>query len=97
MSSLEHLAARHKESYAEFSSLACLLESEGRFSDTYLDLLDRPPAPKTFGGTIAHVITHNMHHRMHHRAHLLLALGWLGIKDLPEGDILGWEMRVSGR
>ncbi|RIK30032.1 MAG: damage-inducible protein DinB, partial [Chloroflexi bacterium] len=30
-------------------------------------------------------------HDMHHRAHLLLMLAHLGLSNLPEGDLLGWE------
>ena len=32
---------------------------------------------------------------MHHRAELLHMLGKLGVPDLPEGDVLGWEAQTS--
>ncbi len=85
--SVDDLIRHHETVYREFATTARRVQTEGRINDTYLDMLDDPPKPKTYGGTIGHVITHNMHHR----AHLLVVLGWLGLKDLPEGDLLGWE------
>ena len=61
-----------------------------RLDDVYLDVLDEPPTPKTIGGTIAHVITHDMHHR----SEILNMLGQLGVPNLPEGDVLGWEAQL---
>jgi uncharacterized damage-inducible protein DinB len=78
--------------YADFAATALHLRDDHRLDDVYLDVLDDPPQPKSFGGTIAHVITHNMHHR----AELLHMLGQLGVPDLPEGDVLGWEMQMKG-
>jgi uncharacterized damage-inducible protein DinB len=57
------------------------------WDETWLDVLDDPPARKTYGGAIAHVITHSMHHR----AQLLWMLRHLGVRGLPEGDVLSWE------
>lgn len=54
--------------------------------------MDAPPAPKSIGGTIAHVITHDMHHR----SEILNMLGQLGVANLPEGDVLGWEAQRRG-
>jgi uncharacterized damage-inducible protein DinB len=34
---------------------------------------------------------------MHHRAQLLYMLDKLGVKDWPEGDLLGWEMNYRFR
>ena len=49
----------------EFSKLAYKISHEGRFDDSLLNTLDKPPYLKTYGGTIGHVITYNMHHRTH--------------------------------
>jgi uncharacterized damage-inducible protein DinB len=78
--------------YADFAEMAVRVRDDGRWDEVYLDVLDEPPQPKSFGSTIAHVITHNMHHR----AELLHMLGQLGVPDLPEGDVLGWEWQTSG-
>lgn len=89
--SLVELAALYEDLYAEFAACACAVRDENRLDDTYLDTLDNPPKPKSFGGTIAHVIMHDMHHR----AELLHMLGKLGVVDLPEGDVLGWEQQAN--
>jgi hypothetical protein len=46
--------------------------------------------PKTFGGTILHVLTHAtiLRWEMQHM------LQRLGLGDLIEGDVHGWEQRV---
>lgn len=85
--SLDELARRHARSYAEFAALARRIRDQRRWDDRYLDTLDSPPRPKTFGGTIVHVITHNMTHR----GEILHLLQRLGVTDLPEGDALSWE------
>lgn len=72
---------------AEFAGLARELAAAGRLDDRYTDTLDDPPRRKSFGGTIAHLITHDMHHR----GEILHILQRLGLPDLPEGDVLGWE------
>ena len=55
-----------------------------------MDVLDRPPRPKTFGGAIGHVLTHNMHHR----AQVMFIMEQLGLRDHIEGDLLTWENQV---
>lgn len=71
----------------EFAALARTIAREQRYDDVFMDVLDQPPVPKTFGGAIAHVITHNMHHR----AHLMYIMEQLGLRDHLEGDLLSWE------
>jgi uncharacterized damage-inducible protein DinB len=90
MVSIAGLLERHDRASAEFHALARRITDDGRLDDRWTDVLDRPPTQKTYGGAIAHVITHDMHHR----AHLLTIMRWLGMRDLPEGDLLGWEMRA---
>jgi uncharacterized damage-inducible protein DinB len=85
--SVEELLARHDAACVHFAILARQVEAENRLDELWLDTLDDPPAQKTYGGAILHVLTHDMHHR----AQLLLMLAWLGLTDLPEGDLLGWE------
>lgn len=86
--SVPGLLARLESGYAEFAALARRIESEGRHDDLWTDVLDNPPQQKSFGGGIAHVITHNMHHR----AELLHMMQRLGMTNLPEGDLMGWDM-----
>jgi uncharacterized damage-inducible protein DinB len=61
------------------------------WDETCVDILDTPPVTRTYGGAIAHAITHSMHHR----AQLLYMLKGLGLRDLPEGDVLSWESQVT--
>lgn len=63
------------------------------WDELWTDSLDDPPTRKTYGGAIAHVITHSMHHR----AQVLHMLRRLGLKDLPEGDVLSWEIAMGGQ
>jgi uncharacterized damage-inducible protein DinB len=81
---------RLEHSYAEFAAFATQIEDEGRLDDLWTDVLDNPPVQKSFGGAIGHVITHNMHHR----AELLHMMHRLGMKNLPEGDLMGWDQRT---
>jgi uncharacterized damage-inducible protein DinB len=85
--SVEDFITRHEAAYADFAALARRIRDEGRLNERWVDKLDDPPSEKTYGGAIAHVITHNMHHR----SELLHMLARLGVPDLPEGDLLGWE------
>ena len=41
---------------------------------------------------IAHAITHGMHHR----AQILYILEQLGMQEVIEGDVLGWESAARG-
>ncbi|MCL4257706.1 MAG: DinB family protein [Anaerolineales bacterium] len=86
------LLSRLHNAYAEFAAFARHTEAQGRLDDKWTDVLDNPPQQKSFGGAIAHVITHNMHHR----AELQHILHRLPLPDVPEGDLMGWEMRQHG-
>ncbi|HEU5376207.1 MAG TPA: DinB family protein [Ktedonobacteraceae bacterium] len=79
---------RFNDAMADFTDLAHTLSAEGRLDGTYKDVLDSPPQPKTFGGTILHVLTHTTVHRWEVQ-HMLQRLG---LSDLIEGDVLGWEL-----
>jgi uncharacterized damage-inducible protein DinB len=83
---LDGLIARHEAAANEFAKLAQLAEGN-RLDDVYSDFLDNPPRLKSFGGTIAHVLTHNHQHR----AEMMHMLTRLGVNDVIEGDVLGWE------
>jgi uncharacterized damage-inducible protein DinB len=78
---------RFDAAVADFSDYARQLAASHRLDETYLDVLDKPPTRKTFGGTILHVLTHTSVHRWEMQ-HLLARLG---VPDLLEGDALGWE------
>jgi uncharacterized damage-inducible protein DinB len=87
--SARELLERLEESYADFATFARQIEREGRLDELWMDVLDEPPEQKSYGGAIGHVITHNMHHRaeVQHMMHRL------GMKDVPEGDLMGWDQR----
>lgn len=87
---IAELADIFEASYADFADSARRMRDGNRLDATYLDVLDEPPTPKSIGGTIAHVITHDMHHR----SEILNMLGQLGVPNLPEGDVLGWEAQL---
>jgi uncharacterized damage-inducible protein DinB len=84
------LLAAWEAAMADFTALARDLAAAGRLDDSYTDTLDDPPRRKTFGGTIAHLLTHDMHHR----GEILHILQRLGVPNLPEGDVLGWEAAI---
>jgi uncharacterized damage-inducible protein DinB len=85
--SVKEMLERLERSYADFARFAKQIENEGRLDELWTDILDNPPAQKSFGGAIGHVITHNMYHRAdaHHMMHRL------GMKNIPEGDLMGWD------
>ena len=85
------LIARHDRAAADLATLARGVADRGGWDERWLDTLDDPPAEKTLGGAIAHVLTHSMHHR----AQLIHMLRRLGAKDMPEGDVLGWEQQAA--
>jgi uncharacterized damage-inducible protein DinB len=76
---------------AGLAKLARDVSARNAWDEMFVDVLDDPPTKKSLGGGIAHVITHNMHHR----AQLLYMLRRLGVKELPEGDMLGWESQIQ--
>ncbi len=85
--SAQQLLDRLARSYGEFAAFARQIEREGRLDDLWTDVLDEPPAQKSYGGAIGHVITHDMHHR----AEALHIMHRLGMTDLPEGDLMSWD------
>ena len=89
---VESLLARLTVAGQELARLARRIARENRWDDMFVDVLDDPPRPKTFGGAIGHVITHNMHHR----AQAMLMLERLGQVDHIEGDLLSWEAAAMG-
>ena len=76
----------------EFIVLARRIARENREDDVFMDVLDEPPVPKTFGGAIAHLITHNMHHR----AQIMFLMEKVGLTQHIEGDLLSWEATAHG-
>ena len=81
----------HRSSYAEFAAFARETRDADRWDAMWVDTLDDPPREKSYGGAVLHVITHDMHHR----GEVLHMLSRLGLTNLPEGDLLGWEETVS--
>lgn len=90
--SIDALLDRLSRSSRDFAHIAREVARAERYDDCFIDVLDDPPVPKTFGGAIGHLITHNMHHR----AHIMLMMENVGIKEHIEGDLLGWESVAFG-
>ncbi|HET8845354.1 MAG TPA: DinB family protein [Ktedonobacteraceae bacterium] len=82
---------RFDDAIADFSSCARQLARENRLDDFYTDVLDNPPTKKTFGGTLLHVLTHTTVHRWEIQ-HMLQRVG---LRNLIEGDALGWEQHIQ--
>jgi uncharacterized damage-inducible protein DinB len=89
--SVPDLIGRLDRAASDLAGLARDIERTDAWDERWTDTLDDPPTTKTYGGAIAHVITHSMHHR----AQALYMLRRLGIKDLPEGDVLSWERQAT--
>lgn len=85
------LSALYEPIYADFAAFARHVQAEGRLDEVFYDILRDPPEPYTLGGVIAHILTHDMQHRVE----LLHMLGRLGAPEVPEGDVLYWEV-VTG-
>ena len=90
--SIDELLGRLGQCSKEFATIARKIAREGRYDDCFLDTLDVPPQPKTFGGTIGHLITHSMHHR----AQVMFLMQQVGLKEHIEGDLLSWESLSFG-
>jgi uncharacterized damage-inducible protein DinB len=89
---VDGLLSRLDAAAADLAALARDVRERGAWDETWVDRLDDPPREKTFGGAIGHVITHSMHHR----GQAIHMLRRLGARDVPEGDVLGWERRTQG-
>lgn len=90
--SIPDLLARLTQISQEFANVARKIARENRYDDCFIDILDTPPRPKTFGGTIAHLLTHSMHHR----AQIMFLMEKVGLKEHIEGDLLSWEAYSFG-
>lgn len=88
---LDLLGERLDRASAILASVARDVAARNAWDETWVDVLDTPPSTKTYGGAIAHVITHSMHHR----AQLLYMMKSLGLRSLPEGDVLSWEQQAD--
>ena len=90
--SIASIRERHERASAVLASVGADTAARDAWDETWTDVLDDPPREKTYGGALGHVLTHSMHHR----AQLLNMLRRLGVRDLPEGDLLSWERAARG-
>jgi uncharacterized damage-inducible protein DinB len=90
--SIPELIDRLSSISREFANLARRVAREQRYDDCFVDILDKPPRLKTFGGTIAHLLTHSMHHR----AQVMYLMEKVGLEEHIEGDVLSWEENSFG-
>jgi uncharacterized damage-inducible protein DinB len=85
------LLRRFEAASLDFQEVARRLAAENKLNDFYEDYLDSPPQKKSYGSTILHLATHSMLHR----SEILHMLQRLGVPNLPEGDVLGWEQHTK--
>ena len=90
--SVEQLLHRFDAVAADFATLARRIQAEGRLDDTFVDPLETNPRKRTLGAGIGHVVTHSATHR----GHIAAMLERLGVPNVPEGDMLGWERDLRG-
>jgi uncharacterized damage-inducible protein DinB len=74
----------------ELSVFAARVVREGREDDMVIN--PNNGNRRSLGGVIAHLITHSMHHR----AQILYILDQIGVPNVLEGDLLGWESQARG-
>lgn len=74
----------------DLADFALRVEREGREDELITN--PRNGNRRTCGGVIAHILTHGMHHR----AQILFMLDQLGVPEVLEGDVLGWEATLRG-
>jgi uncharacterized damage-inducible protein DinB len=84
---LDALVERLDVAALRLARVSRAVAERGAWDERWLDVLEEPPTPRSYGGAIAHVITHGMHHR----AQMLYMLRRLGLEGIPEGDVLSWE------
>ncbi len=74
----------------DFAAFAAKVEREGRADE----MVTNPGNGnrRSLGGVIAHLITHSMHHR----AQVMYIMEQLGVRNVIEGDALGWEAAARG-
>jgi len=87
--SIDALHQRQALASKELAELALRVERDGKAEEMWRGGRERKI---TFGAGIAHVITHSMHHR----AQALYIMEKLGLKDVIEGDAMGWESVARG-
>jgi uncharacterized damage-inducible protein DinB len=85
--SVDGFIARLDAVAPDLERVATALAAADRLDELWTDTLDDPPTRKSYGGAIAHVISHSHIHR----GEILHMLDRLGLRDLPEGDVLSWE------
>jgi uncharacterized damage-inducible protein DinB len=88
---VESYLQRFDAAMADFATFAQALAAEHRLDAGYIDVLDSPPQPKTFGGTVLHLLTHTTVHRWEMQ-HILQRLD---LNNLIEGDVLSWERHAG--
>jgi len=80
---------RHMLASKDLAELATRVEREGKADEMYVG---GSGAKRSLGGGIAHLLTHSMHHR----AQAMYIMEQLGLKDVIEGDVMGWESVARG-
>ena len=85
---IDALLKRHSLISRELAELATRVEREGSADATWTG----GNGKRTFGAGIGHLITHSMHHR----AQAMYMMEQLGLDDVIEGDVLGWESVARG-
>ena len=88
--SVDGMLKRLDQAAQNLASFAKDVEARNAWDELWHDPTDEAEPEKTYGGTIVHLITHSMHHR----GQLIFMMRKLGVPEIPEGDLLAWELQL---
>ena len=88
--SIDGMLKRLDAAARDLADFAKAVEARNGWDETWTDPTDEKEPEKTYGGGIAHVLTHSMHHR----GQLIFMMRKLGVPEIPEGDLLAWELQL---
>jgi uncharacterized damage-inducible protein DinB len=89
--SVPGMLRRLDDAARDFAQVAKAVEDRAGWDEVWIDPTDEKEPEKTYGGAIGHLLTHSMHHR----GQLIFMMRKLGVQEIPEGDLLFWELQLG--